>query len=378
MTEDIIEKVTKLRRHLHQYPELSCEERETSKTVQAFLQKHAMGKAIPLTDTGFMWEIDSGKPGKVVTIRAELDALPIPEENTFTYKSTKNGVSHKCGHDGHTSILCGTVLNLSKEPPASGKYQFLFQPAEENGEGARAILEHSDHEFYTDYIFALHNLPGFDFGQVIYKSGTFTPAVKSIIIYLKGKTSHAAEPENGINPALAMAEILQLTDALNINQPELDDFQLVTPIEMNLGEEAYGISAGYGEIRLTLRAWNDHILTQLGEDILDIVRKVSAKYQLKADTEWTQIFSSNQNDEQAVSIIESSARENDMPLLHRDEPFKWGEDFGLFTQHFKGAMFGLGAGKDVPSLHNPDYDYPDALTKEGIRIFSHIMRKAIS
>lgn len=318
-------------------------------------------------------------PGPTVCIRCELDALPIKEINTFEHASVIHNVSHKCGHDGHMAIVAGLAEILDKHPPEQGTVVLLFQPAEENGEGAKAILQDKRFEkIRPDYIIALHNLPGLVKHEIFCKTGTFTPAVNSIVIYLDGKTSHAAEPEKGINPSLAIAEIIAETRKLENTNTASPDFALITPIHIEMGEIAYGISAGHGVVRLTLRTWNNDNLEKLSTRVAAISEEMAVKHQLSIKTEWTQFFSANINEASVVETIKKAAEENQFVYTERTEPFRWGEDFGLFTDSYKGAMFGIGSGETTPALHNPDYDFPDDIIPTGIQMFYSIIRQILS
>ncbi|HET8964370.1 MAG TPA: amidohydrolase [Chitinophagales bacterium] len=363
------------RRTLHANPEVSESEIETAKRVTEFLKNCNPDELITeIGGTGIIATWNSGNEGNEIVFRAELDALPIKEINTFDYASTIEGVSHKCGHDGHATILCGLAKYLSANKTAKGKVRLLFQPAEENGEGAKAML--ADEKFKNiqpDYIFALHNLPAYPLHQIVVKENNFTAAVNSIIINLHGKTSHAAEPENGINPALAVAEIITQSIARENNNPEKEDMRVITPVFIELGEKSYGVSAGDASVHLTLRCLDNTHLRQLEKDIETLSKAIAVRYNLKIDFEYTQTFFANVNDKSATALVKQSAMKNNLAITERSYPFKWGEDFGLFTTKFKGCMFGLGAGENTPALHNPDYDFPDALLETGVRIFSGII-----
>ena len=251
----------------------------------------------------------------------------------------------------------------------------LFQPAEEIGAGAERVL--NDPRFGglypIDYAFAFHNLPGFPLGEVLVRKGPFTAAVQSLIIRLEGKTSHAGEPENGINPALAIADILQATRKMSVPDTTSEDFAILTPIHVNMGEQAYGVSAGYGETHLTIRTWTEEAMRQLSTRLLQYLGDLALGHGLSLETEWTNVFRTNRNNEEAVEIVQQAAEDCGFPVTTREQPFKWGEDFGAFTQRFRGAMFGLGAGEDCPALHNPDYDFPDELLEYGINMYQRII-----
>jgi amidohydrolase len=251
-----LEELIQLRKELHQHPEVSGNESKTAERVLNFLNKYRPSQIITnLGGHGILAIYNGKESGKSVLFRCELDALPIQEINSFNHKSVSDGVSHKCGHDGHIAILCGVAKTLYENTLEKGTVFLLFQPAEEDGNGAKRVL--NDFKFKNikpNYAFALHNLPGFKKHQIIVKENTFTCAVNSIIIKLSGKTSHAGEPENGINPSLAIAEIIQVFNSKINATVSKNDYCLITPIHINLGEKAYGVSAGYGEIHFTVRS----------------------------------------------------------------------------------------------------------------------------
>ncbi|MBI1288342.1 MAG: amidohydrolase [Flavobacteriales bacterium] len=369
----------KLRKLLHRYPELSGQETETAKRISGFLSSYKPTKLIDgIGGNGVAAVYSYFGSGPTVLIRCELDALPIEEINTFEHRSEDEHVSHKCGHDGHMSILAGLAVHFSKNRPKVGKVVLLFQPAEENGEGAKAVLEDPKFdEIRPDYVFALHNLPGYPMHKIVCCAGSFTASVQSIIIKLHGKTSHAGEPDLGINPALAIAEILQKTNKLQVPKEE-KGFKQVTPIQIEMGEEAYGISAGYGEVKLTIRTWDSETMEELAADCEKLAQKIGKKYKLKVEIDWTQFFSANQNGAEMVEVVREAAKTNGFEFEEKQEPFRWGEDFGLFTEQFKGAMFGIGAGEKTPALHNPDYDFPDEITPTGVKMFSTIVDLILS
>lgn len=366
--------LVKLRKVLHKHPELSGHETETAKRIAGFLGSYKPTQLIEgIGGTGVAAVFAYFDHGPTVLVRCELDALPIQEINTFEYKSETDGVSHKCGHDGHMAIVAGVAAHLSKNRPKVGKVVLLFQPAEENGEGAKAVLEDPQfEEIKPDYVVALHNLPSYAKHHIVCRPNSFTASVQSIIIKLHGKTAHAGEPDMGVNPALAIAEILQQTNALQIER-ERNDFKQVTPIQIEMGEEAFGISAGYGEVKLTIRTWDSDTMQELATECEEVAKAVSKKHKLKLEIEWTQFFAANQNNEDMVHVIKEAAHQNGFEYTEKKEPFRWGEDFGLFTEKFKGAMFGIGSGEDTPALHNPDYDFPDEIIPTGVQMFTSII-----
>jgi amidohydrolase len=373
-------KLEKLRKELHANPEISGREEETASKILDFIRGMSPDEILTgIGGTGILATWDSGEEGPGILFRAELDALPIQELGDLPHKSKKKGVAHLCGHDGHSAILCGLAMDLSEARPGKGKIHLLFQPSEENGEGAAAVL--ADDKFIPikpDYVFALHNIPGYPLHSLIVKNGSFTAAVNSIIIHLDGKTSHAAEPENGKNPASAMAEILIKSKKLENPNPESTNMRLITPVHAVLGEKAYGTSAGHAEIHFTIRCWDNDKLNLLEKEIESLASTIAGEHEIGCRYEYTQTFLANENDSHCMEIVRSSAGKMKLTVIERDYPFKWGEDFGLFTSKYRGSMFGLGAGNEQPAIHNPDYDFPDELIETGISVFSEIIRQILN
>jgi amidohydrolase len=379
LNEEQLKHLANIRKQLHARPELSEHEFETQKTIISFLKKETKASIKQVANTGVLAIYMGNQPGPTVMIRGDIDALPIQEVNTFDYASITEGVSHKCGHDGHTTILLGLSILFSEQPIKKGKLILLFQPAEENGKGAQAVL--NDAEFKKeriDYAFALHNLPGYPTNEIVVKEQEFTGNVKSIILKMTGKTAHAAEPEKGFNPSMAISEIFVYANSITFNKPEEKDFFLMTPVYSTLGDNSsYGISAGYGEVHFTIRSWSVHIMKQRSEEIVAFMEETCENNHLSPDISWTEVFHANVNHPEAVNFIIKASKENKFNLTEREYPFPWGEDFGLFTQNFKGAMFGLGSGVSTPALHNPDYDFPDEITATGIQMFNSIINQIL-
>ena len=372
-----MEELIRLRHKLHQHPEVSGNEKETAKCILSFLSKYPPQEIISnLGGQGIVAIYKGKEAGKSILFRCELDALPIQEINSFDYKSINEGVSHKCGHDGHMAILCGLAKTLYEKPLEKGNILLLFQPAEEDGNGAKNVI--IDPKFATikpDFVFALHNLPGYKKHQVVVKENTFTCAVNSIIIELQGKTSHAGEPENGINPALAIAEIISAFNSKINTDLTSDAYCLVTPIHINMGEKAYGVSAGYGEIHFTIRSNNNDQMKIIEKEFAEYVLQITSKFKLDTKISWTQSFHANENNTEAINYVRKASSQLNLNILEKELPFTFGEDFGIFTQHFKGAMFGIGSGENTPSLHNPDYDFPDELIPTGTQLFHQIIKE---
>jgi amidohydrolase len=374
-----LQKIVELRHELHQNPELSDSEFITAERIVNFLIQYNPSELIRgIGGNGIACIFKGNEEGPSVLFRCDMDALPIDEENDLEYKSEKKGVSHKCGHDGHMAILIGLADLLSKNPPKKGQVILLFQPAEENGQGANRVL--NDEKFKKlkiDHAFALHNLPGFPEGEILLRKDVFCSASKGIIIKLFGKTSHAAEPENGISPAIAMSNIIKELTVLPYENRFLD-FILVTVIYAKLGEVAFGTSPGEAEIMATLRSYSNEDMRILTERAQVIAKENAFRHNLKFEISFTEEFPATVNHERNIEIIKIATKSKNINYRYLPEPFRWSEDFAHFTQKYPGALFGLGSGENHPQLHNSDYDFPDSIIENGVRIFHEIYAQIVN
>lgn len=372
-----MEELIAMRRYLHQHPELSGEEQATQAYLLNLLGKLDTDKLTPVAGTGILVTINGRQPGRNILFRGDMDALPIEEANDFGHRSVNKGVSHKCGHDGHTTIMYGLVQHFAANKPERGNVYILFQPAEEVGRGAKGVEDSGLlNELDIDLVFALHNVPAYPLHEIVCRVGSFTPSVTTLIAWFKGHTSHAAEPWHGRNPAAAMSSYM--LDALNYNMEdgEKHHFITVTPAYMELGSIAYGTSAGEGSVHLTVRADTNERLRNTIDKLESLAKQKADQHGLSIHFEEQEIFESNQNAVEAVNLIQAAATELGLSYHNKDEPFRWGEDFGLFTNRIKGAMFGIGSGEDCKPLHHPAYDFPDEILNHAINMFITIQKKA--
>uniref|UniRef100_UPI0025F9827C amidohydrolase n=1 Tax=Algoriphagus sp. TaxID=1872435 RepID=UPI0025F9827C len=328
----------KLRQELHRQPEIAGEEKETAKKIKAFFQNLNPDETIEnLGGNGLAFIFKGTQPGSRLLFRAELDALPIQETGDLTYKSQIEGKAHLCGHDGHMTILCGLGEKLAKQKPKKGEIVLLFQPAEETGEGARRILD--DPKFgkiKPDFAFALHNLPGFPLHHMVVREGTFAAGSTGMTITLTGKTSHAAHPDAGINPAFAIAKLIQ---TLAKFPEKLKSFALVTVIHSEIGSLAFGTSAGKGSLSLTIRAFDQEELDELINLIEVEVERVASEEKLKFEITYLEAFAVSKNDPNAAKIAEKAIKGLGLEAIEKKEPFRWSEDFGLFSQSCPSYLF---------------------------------------
>jgi amidohydrolase len=371
--------LVRLRKELHQHPELSGEENATANRIVEFVKDYQPTNIIKnIGGAGVAVIYEFGNDGPTVAIRCELDALPIVEENTFSHQSKNKGVSHKCGHDGHMTIVVGLAMWLAEANLKKGSVILLFQPAEETGKGAAKMLADAKFiELAPDYVFALHNLPGNKLHSILVKPGYFTATVQSLCIHLKGKKAHASEPENGMNPTLATAELIQVLAKFANLDFKSADFSLLTPICMCIGERTYGISPEHAELHYTIRTWSGQLMSELEDKIKNAVGEVLKKYQLSYDIDWFEFFPASENNVFCTELVEKVAAQNGIELNKKPTPLRFGEDFGWYSRNYKSAIFGLGAGEQHPSLHHANYDFPDEIIDTGISMFKGMLEEIL-
>lgn len=368
-----------LRHLLHQHPELSGQEEQTAARIKAYLQDHAPTRLITnLGGHGVAALFEFSPAGPTVMIRCELDALPIPEQNTFEHRSLLAGVAHKCGHDGHMAIVAGLAPWIQEQAFEQGRIILLFQPAEETGQGAAAVLADERWPDLTiDYAFALHNIPGEALHSVLLMEPGFSAEVQSFAIKLTGQTAHAAEPENGNNPAVAIAQLVLALEALNEADTSRVNFRLLTPVYLKMGEQSYGVSPGIGALHYTIRTWTEEGMDALVAEIEAIVERICGSEKIHFELDWFEHFPASANESGANAIVAAATQSLGLELKQMPHPFKFGEDFGWFSRKYPAAMFGLGAGLNTPALHHADYDFPDELLPTGMALFRAIIRQIL-
>ncbi len=375
---DIAELIT-WRRQLHRRPEISGAEEETAKAVVTALE--ATGPDRIVTGLGghgvaAIYRCDA-ESAPTLMLRCELDGLPIEEINTFDHRSETPGHGHLCGHDGHMAIMMGVARQLGRFRRRGLNVMLLFQPAEETGAGARAVLE--DARFDTlqpDFAASLHNMPGHPLGHVTLAEGTVNCASRGMRIGLGGKTAHASQPETGVSPALAMVEIIAGLQALNRGLPEDGEaFRMATVTHAGLGEQTFGVAPGDGEIWVTLRTLTDAAMAEIVSSAETLAQDAADRGGLTLEIAYDDIFTASVNDPLMTGLIAEGLEEVGIVYSDADLPQRWSEDFGRFGADAKAAMFFLGSGVECPALHNPDYDFPDDLISVGVRAFLAIITR---
>lgn len=377
LTADDLRDLTAFRQDLHRYPEVSRMEAATAGRIEQALQALGPDQIVTgLGGHGVAAVFNGPAEGPTVMFRAELDALPIEELSEAAHRSTIPGKGHLCGHDGHMTLLMGLGRLMSRARPARGRVVLMFQPAEEDGSGAAAVVADPRFEaLRPDWAFAIHNMPGLPFGHSGLKAGAVNCASQGLKITLTGKTAHASLPETGVSPALALARLIPAIGGLGSGGVLGPDYRLVTITHARLGEAAFGIAPGEAELWATLRTMADSQMAALRAAAMDLARAEAAASGLGIRFSYHDDFAASVNDADATAHLARALDALGMPHNEGDLPMRASEDFGRFGQGgTRSAMLFLGVGEGHPALHNPDYDFPDTLIPLGVQIFHRVMR----
>ena len=388
----------KLRDKLNKNAELSGQEKETNKIINKFLEKtnpdvhykNVGGYGIVAIYKGI-------EEGKNILFRADIDGLNIPSGQQTTVPEHVEGkdqrfdklsdrkvqssefkvqsqYSHRCGHDGHATILCGLAMRYGKKRPEKGNVILLFQPAEETGEGALAVINDPlFKEIKIDMAFALHNLPGYAKHQIILKKGCFASASLGLKLIFDGATSHASQPEKGNNPQRVITTLLDAFQKKYENLKRDKYHTTLTVTHVAIGEETFGVTPGHAEIWLTLRSQDDKSLQNLTDSTTALSEYVAKEFKLKFSHSIHEAFAATMNSCREVDIVEQAARDLKLSVNYIKEPFPWSEDFGRFGNICPVCLFGLGSGLEHEPLHSPIYDFEDEIIDTGIDIFEKIV-----
>ncbi len=350
------------RHRLHDIPELSCEEKNTKAFILNFLAEQT---TLELHDMGlWMYAVHREGAGKTTAFRADFDAIP-----------AENGcAAHRCGHDGHTAALLALAL-LIEGKTFGQNIILLFQHGEEIGVGGADCCKLFELE-HIERIYGCHNIPGEPMGLVLLKSGTFACASCGMQIDFIGKPTHAAYPENGINPTPAAA---QLAIDLPIEAQRIEDtlgaMTIATIVGMYSGEKAFGVAASKGAVYATLRSEAQHGLDMLKEAAAKEAAELASKFGVEHRIALFDEFPATVNEASVVREAEDKLIKRKIGYKYPDVPFRWSEDFGHYAKHTEALFFGIGSGEATAPLHTEGYEYPDELIEKTAEVFLGLIRE---
>lgn len=379
-TDQYMDQMVHIRRHLHRFPELSNREVKTQAFLKDELLKAGFENIQVMAKTGLRVVYETGRPGGVIAFRADIDALPVEENTNLPFSSQNEGIMHACGHDIHTGIVFGTALAIKNDPDIGGTFVFLFQPAEEGpppGEEGGAALMIRDGALESpkpEVIFGLHGMGFLPTGTIGYRAGGIMARADRFRIRIEGKQAHGSTPEKGIDPIYTAAELVSAAQSIVSRRTDARDPVVLSFGELHAGQR-FNIIPQRADLTGTIRTLSletgDHIPQLLDSVIAGIAAANGATYVFENET----MCPSTQNDarwtEKAVSVLQHAGFET-----RRVDPVMAAEDFAYYGEHVPGVYFFLGVCNAEPctNIHSPDYNPEESVMKVGSSFFYELAK----
>ncbi|MDA9060688.1 M20 aminoacylase family protein [Candidatus Pseudothioglobus sp. Uisw_041] len=362
------------RHHIHKHPELSFKEDLTSDYIAAVLEANGIEMHRGLAVTGIVATIHGKKEGRVIGLRADMDALPIQEKNDFSHKSVHDGKMHACGHDGHSTMLLGAAVHLKENNNFSGTVHFIFQPAEEGGGGGRVMVEEGIFEkFPCEAVYGMHNWPGMAEGQFAVHDTAVMAANETLKISIKGKGGHAAMPDQCVDPVVIGAQIITaLQSVVSRNVAPLDS----AVVSITMLDAGFVSNVIPNDMNLTgsLRYFSTDVGNEVKAKIKKIVEGISHSMGATATFSSTPNYPATVNTPKHAELCANAAAEvvGSGNVLRNEKPSMGSEDFSFLLNASEGAYIWIGNGlvpEDGPEggcmLHNTEYDFNDEILPLG-------------
>lgn len=369
------------RRDLHAHPELAFQEHRTADLVAKELIGMGISVVRGLGRTGVVGTLTTGA-GPSIGLRADMDALPVLELNEAPHRSTHAGVMHACGHDGHTAMLLGAARHLSSKRDFSGTVHFIFQPAEENEGGGRAMVEDGLFEkFPCDAVFGMHNWPGLPAGRFAVNYGPMMAALDTFEVTVQGKGSHAAMPERGIDPFTAVGQIILGLQTIPSRMLSAMDSAIVSITQIH-GGDAWNVIPDSVVIRGTVRCFDPLVQDRVEHALRQMVATLAKAHGATAAVSYTRRYPPTVNSRPEVERAIAAAKSvvGDEAVTVGIPPSMASEDFAFMLQQRPGAYIWLGADghKACAPLHNPHYDFNDETLATGASYWISLVQTVLS
>ena len=373
--------LVQLRRTFHQFPELAYQEQKTAAKIVAVLRDLGVPARDRIGKTGVVASLTAARPGPTLAMRADMDALPLEEQNDVPYRSQHSGVMHACGHDAHITILLGVVRSLVENgwpEKGAGKILFIFQPAEEGGAGAQAMLETGilDAEPISA-IFAGHMHPDLPVGHLAFAPDASNAASDNINIRLIGKGGHGAHPQACVDPIVAGASLVTQLQTIISRNLAATDSAVLTIGSFHAGT-ARNIIPQEAVMKGTLRTLSPGVRDRVLVRLQEMLKGLEVAYQVVAELETAVGYPLLVNDSRLVRFVDTEARTflgDD--CVHPGPPRMGSEDFAFFLQKFPGILLRVGchdpARGIAHGLHSPFFDLDERVLDVGVRLFTHLL-----
>ncbi|MBF9235352.1 M20 aminoacylase family protein [Microvirga alba] len=369
------------RHDLHANPEFGFEERRTSTFVAAKLKEFGLDEvAQGVGPTGVVGTLRRGSGNRIVALRADMDALLISEQSTHPYRSRNPGVMHACGHDGHTAMLLGAAKLLAKEGGFDGTVRFIFQPAEEWGKGALAMLADGlMTRFPFDEIYGLHNMPGMPVGHFATRVGPIMSAEDNFEIVLRGLGGHAARPQGGREVLVAACALVTNLQTIVSRRVAPTDTAVVSVTEL-ITDGTRNALPGLARILGDARSFRSEVSAEIEKQMRIIAEGTGLTYNCTAEVDYTREFIPLINDAETTrQALAAAETVFELGAINADRtPETASEDFARFLEHVPGCFAFIGNGEDSMPLHNPAFDFNDAALPFGARYFAAVVRRRLA
>jgi amidohydrolase len=379
MDKPLHDKLTEWRRHLHANPELTLHERQTAAFVQAKLTELGIPFTANIGGNGVVATINRGKSNRSVGLRADMDALPILETTNLPYASTNPNVMHACGHDGHTTSLLGAVALLQADTTWSGTVQFVFQPAEEGGGGAKSMIADGLFDrFPMERIFGYHNWPGLEAGTVAVHDAQVMAGGNRVGFTITGHGGHAALPHLTKDPMIASAHLLLALQSIVSRSLDPLDSAVITIATMQAGSAANQIPQE-AVMRGTMRFLRQSVRDQVEQAIHRIAQGIAKTFDVKIDVEIPRGNAVTTNTPTERDLAAEATTAAGLPLRRDLPPAMTGEDFAWYLDERPGAFVWIGNGPadGGRELHNANYDFNDAILPAAAGYLASVAKRAL-
>ncbi|MBZ9704962.1 MULTISPECIES: M20 aminoacylase family protein [unclassified Mesorhizobium] len=373
------QEMTGWRRDLHAHPEFGFEEKRTAAFVAAKLREFGLDDVTEgVGGTGVVGTLKRGSGNRAIALRADMDALRITEQSAVAYGSQNPGIMHACGHDGHTTMLLGAAKLLAGEGGFNGTVRFIFQPAEEWGRGALAMLDDGlMRRFPFDEIFGLHNLPGLPIGHFETRPGPMMSAEDIFEIVLRGRGGHAAGPQDGRETLVAACALVTNLQTIVSRRLSPADISVVSVTEL-ITDGTRNALPGLARILGDARSFRPEVSAEIEKQMRTIAAGTAAAYNVTAEVAYSREFVPLHNDAELVDEAFAAAGNVFAPegVAVAREPMTGSEDFARFLAHVPGCFVFLGNGDTAP-LHNPSYDFNDDGLLFGTNFHAAVVRRRL-
>ncbi|WP_102960877.1 M20 aminoacylase family protein [Mangrovicella endophytica] len=377
-----VPEIAEWRRHLHARPELGYDLPETARFVAEKLGAFGCDTvATGIGRTGVVGLVHGrgGAGGRMIGLRADMDALPIEEETNLAHASTRGGAMHACGHDGHTAMLLGAARHLAASRDFAGSVAFIFQPAEEGGAGAKAMIEDGLLErFPIERVYGMHNLPGLPVGQFAIRPGPIMAATDEFQITIRGRGVHAALPHKGVDPILAGAALVQALQSIAARSADPLDSVVVSVTQFHAGF-THNVIPDTAVISGTVRSLAPAVRDLAEARIRAISRGICEAHGAEADVHYDRNYPVTFNDAGQASFCAGIAAEivGTEAVNTAAAPLMGGEDFSYMLERRPGAFIFIGNGASA-NLHNPTYDFNDTAIGYGSSYWVRLAQAALA